>query len=52
VRSHTFALLAGCSAPPAAHAGTVERFLEHDGLKRRYLVYVPAALEASAGRAP
>ncbi len=29
----------------AAHAETVERFLEHGGLKRRYVVYIPDTLE-------
>lgn len=36
----------------AAHAGTVERFLEHGGLKRRYIVYVPDALKSSDSLRP
>lgn len=32
----------------AAQGATTEHFLEHDGVKRRYVVYVPAAKEGSA----
>lgn len=36
----------------AAHAETVERFLEHGGLERRYIVYVPDALKDSSALRP
>lgn len=36
----------------AAHADTVERFLERDGLKRRYIVYIPDALKNANGLRP